>query len=239
MPLPLQNVPKSVTKIGRALTVGICAAIAAYGAYVIRTWYRYGQPGGSTPGDRDPLLDHFMPVYDVVERQHIRVSAPAAVTLAAACEMDLQEPVVVRVIVRARELLLGATHDDRVRPRGLMAEMRSLGWGVLADVPGREIVVGAVTKPWKADVRFHSIPPDEFLAFSEPDFVKIVWTLRVDAVTTTQSVLRTETRAIATDHCARAKFRWYWAFLSPGIRLIRWAAFGPARREAERRALRA
>jgi hypothetical protein len=112
----------------------------------------------------------------------------------------------------------------------------SLGWGVLADVPEREIVVGAVTKPWEANVTFRALPPDQFAAFDEPGYVKIAWTLRADPVTDTESVFRTETRAIATDAIARAKFRRYWALLSPGIIVIRWALLHPVRKEAERRA---
>ena len=226
----------SIRSAARWFSLGVGVAAATYGAYAARTWHRYGQAEPPTFEERDRLLDQFMPIYDVVERHRVRVNAPAAVTLAAACNMDLQESAVVRVIIRAREWLLGATPVDRLRPRGLMAEMQSLGWGVLADVPGREIVVGAATKPWEANVTFRSVPPDQFAAFSEPDYVKIVWTLRVDSVSATESILRTETRAIATDSQARTKFRWYWTFLSPGIRLIRWASFGPAKREAERRA---
>ena len=66
--------------------------------------------------------------------------------------------------------------------------------------------------------------------------MKIAWTLRADTIDATESILRTETRAIATDAGARAKFRWYWSFLSPGIKLIRWASFGPVRREDDHRA---
>ena len=133
-------------------------------------------------------------------------------------------------------MILGATPDDRLRPRGLLAETQSLGWGVLADVPGREIVVGAVTRPWEANVTFRALPPDQFAAFSEPGYVKIVWTLRAEPISPTESLFRTETRAIATDHAARAKFRRYWSFLSPGIIVIRWAMLGPLKSEAERRA---
>ena len=49
-------------------------------------------------------------------------------------------------------------------------------------------------------------------------------------------MFRTETRAVATDAAARAKFRRYWSFLSPGIVLIRWLMLGPVKAEAERRA---
>ena len=89
--------------------------------------------------------------------------------------------------------------------------MRSIGWGVLADVPGREIVMGAITQPWLADVVFRALPPEEFAAFDEPGFVKIAWTLRADPVTATTSIFRTETRVTTTDPTARARFRRYWS----------------------------
>ena len=77
--------------------------------------------------------------------------------------------------------------------------------------------------------------PDEFAAFQEPDYVKIVWNLRADPVGSGESIFRTETRAAATDAGARAKFRVYWSFASPGIWLIRRLTLVPLRREAERR----
>jgi hypothetical protein len=114
--------------------------------------------------------------------------------------------------------------------------MKSIGWGVLADLPGREVVMGAVTQPWEANVVFRPLPPDEFLTFNEPDYVKIIWTLRADPAGAAECVFRTETRVVTTDATARSKFRWYWARFSPGIALIRWLSLGPVRREAERRA---
>ena len=41
---------------------------------------------------------------------------------------------------------------------------------------------------------------------------------------------------MTTNPAARAKFRRYWSFLSPGIILIRWISLGPLKAEAERRA---
>ena len=162
-----------------------------------------------------------MPDYEVVERHHIRVCAPAPVTLAAAREQNLFELPLVRAIFKGRELVLGATPGERVQSRGLLAQVQSLGWGVLVDVPEREVVVGAITKPWEPNVRFRALPPDEFAAFREPGYVKIAWTLRADTVDETISVFRTETRAIATDPVARERFRRYWALARPGIAMIR------------------
>jgi hypothetical protein len=219
----------------RCLSIAAGAAAAAYATYAGVAWLRYGHATRSTPENEDALLDRFMPVYDVAERHHISVGAPADVTFAAACETDLQQSAIVRAIFRAREVILGSEPDAAVRPRGLLAVTKSLGWGVLAEVPGREVVMGAVTQPWKADVVFRPLPPDVFIAFDEPGYVKIAWTLRADPMGPGRSVFRTETRAVATDPSARAKFRRYWSFLSPGIIVIRQLMLRPVKAEAERR----
>lgn len=218
------------------LAAGVGIAAGAYGAYAAVTWYRYGRIPPANDPECDELLDRFMPVYEVVERHHIRVAAPAAVTLAAAREQDLLQLPLVRPIFKAREVILRATPDDRPQPRGLLAATQALGWGILADVPDREIVVGAVTKPWEPNVTFRALPPDDFAAFSEPGFVKIAWTLRADPVDAEASIFRTETRAVATDASAGARFRRYWAFASPGIALIRRLSLRPLKRDALRRA---
>jgi hypothetical protein len=218
------------------LAAGVGIAAGAYGAYGAMSWYEYGRIRRSGDADRDELLDRFMPAYEIVERHRIAVAAPAAVTLAASREQDLLRLPLVSAIFRTREIVLGATPDDRPQPPGLLAATLALGWGILAEVPDRQIVVGAVTRPWEPNVTFHAIPPDEFAAFSTAGFVKIVWTLRADPVDDHASIFRTETRAIATDATARARFRRYWAFASPGIGLIRQLSLRPLKRDAERRA---
>jgi len=217
-----------------ATSVGVGAA--AYGAYAAVAWYRYGHAPEAEGPERDELLDRFMPAYDVVERHHIHVGAPAAVTLAGAREQDLLRIPLVRAIFKTREIVLRASPDDRPQPPGLLAATQALGWGILADVLDREVVVGAGTRPWERNVTFRALPADEFAPFWKPGFVKIAWTLRADPVDDESSIFRTETRAIATDASARAQFRRYWAFASPGIALIRWLSLRPLKHEAERRA---
>ena len=179
-------------------------------------------------------MDSFMPAYDIVERHSIAVDAPADVTLAAARNQDIAGSPLVRGIFRLRELALGGTTKTRRPARGLLEEVQSLGWGVLAEIPDREIVVGAVTKPWEADVVFTPIAAEGFAAFAQPDYVKIVWSLRADPIGPDNSVFRTETRAMPTDDAARAKFRRYWSFVSPGVSLIRHLMLRPLKATAER-----
>jgi hypothetical protein len=201
-----------------------------------RSWWQYGHPSPPSRRAADALLDRFLPVYDVVERHRIFVRAPAALTLDAAKEQDLYASPIVRAIFRTRAFVLRSNVDDGGEPRPLLRGMLALGWRILAEIPGREVVVGAVTKPWEANVVFRPIPADDFAAFAEPDYVKIVWTLRADPVDHGTSIFRTETRAMATDLSARLKFRRYWSLASPGIALIRRLSLRPVRVDAERRA---
>ena len=203
------------------LALGAGAAAGAYAAYAGATWLRYGHTKPARAESQDPLLDVFMPEFEVAERHQIDVAAPADVTLETAMTVDLYESSAVRAIFKGRELFMGATRDTSPRPRGLVEAMKSIGWSVLATIPDREVVVGAVTKPWEASVVFRSVPADEFSAFNEPDYVKIAWTLRADSVGPGHSIARTETRVMTTDAASRRKFRRYWSLASPGILLIR------------------
>jgi hypothetical protein len=217
------------------------AAVAAlgYAAIAGTAWMRYGHATpAKTKDEEDPVLDGFMPLYDIVERHHVRVAAPADLTLGVARDMNAFDSPVVRAIFRGREMMLGAAPQPTgvTLPPGLVPAALHMGWGVLSDAAGHEIVLGAVTKPWEPNPVFQDLLPRDFAAFAEPDFVKIVWTLRADQLEDGTCIFRTETRAVATDVHARAKFRRYWALVSPGVTLIRRMMLDPVKREAERRA---
>jgi hypothetical protein len=226
---------KFVRPAARCLASGVGLAALAYAAYAGIAWLRYGNTKPATGNDADELLDHFMPTSDINERHRIVVSAPAEVTMSAAREMQLEQNILVRGIFKAREWILRSQPDQTRRPSGIVTQTMSLGWGVLAERPGLEIVMGCATKPWEANPVFRALQPEEFAAFNEPGYVKIVWTLRADPVSSDSSIFRTETRAIATDSTARRKFRRYWSLLSPGILLIRSAMLPTVRADAERR----
>lgn len=181
----------------------------------------------------DLLLDRLMPEYDIVERHRVRIDAPPDVAFDAARRVDLRQPVAIRAIVKLRAMAMRAKQDEQDRPHGLIAETTSMGWRALAEIPGCELVMGAVTQPWLADVTFRPLEPDAFVAFADPGFVKIAWTLRVDSAHPHGTVFSTETRAVATDRAARLKFRRYWTCVRPGVVAIRWILLRLLKREAE------
>jgi uncharacterized protein YndB with AHSA1/START domain len=213
------------------------AGVLGFGAYSALAWARYGHVDpGRHPADE--LLDRFLANPEVDEYHQLEVRAPAAITLAAAKELDLQTSPIVKGIfwLRAIPTLLRGEPFRPQGSKGLVADTLAQGWGVLAEEPDRAIVIGAYTQPWHERVIFRPLPPEDFAGFDQPGYVKIVWTLAVKPLEPDRSLLVTRTRAIATDPQSRKRFRRYWAPMSAGIILIRFAGLPLMRKEAERRA---
>jgi nucleotide-binding universal stress UspA family protein len=182
-----------------------------------------------------PPIEAFVPRADVRERREIVVHAPAALVLEAARAFDLFSLPLVRAIFWLRARTLGSKRAAAFPRRGLRETTLGLGWGELSSDADRNYVAGAACQPWLADVVFQPIPPERFASFSEPDRVKIAWTLEADAVEPAVTRLATETRAVATDEAARVKFRRYWRAVRPGVLMIRRLMLRALRRDAERR----
>jgi hypothetical protein len=230
------NARRIVKTAGAGLVVGGAMAAAGYAALVVLNRARYGNANDCADAAKDSVLDRFMPNPEVSEHHQIKVHAPVDVVMAAAKGLELMTSPVIRSIFKARELALGGEPDTRPHPSTLYDQMLSIGWVVLSEQAGQEIVFGAVTQPWVAAPTFRSIPADQFREFCEPGFVKIVWTLRAEPVDDQRSIFHTETRVCTTDAGARERFRKYWSFVAPGVKLIRAAMLQPLRRAAEQRA---
>jgi hypothetical protein len=220
-------------KAAKGVAITTAAAGAGYAALVVFNRARYGSRKVTAALPADSSLNRFLPDPEVAEHYTINIDAPAGIVMAAAKNLELLESPLIRAIFRTREVVLGGEPDRRPHPTALMAQMLSIGWVVLAEEPGHEVVFGSVTQPWETAPVFRSIPPDQFRDFAEPEYVKIVWTLRADPVDEAHSVFRTETRACTTDAVARKRFRKYWAFVAPGVKLIRVAMLKPLKRAAE------
>ena len=183
-----------------------------------------------------PVLDRFIPCPDARERFETVVKAPAPAVLDVASTIDLQSLPLVRAIFRARERLMRvAPAEVPRRSDGLVAEMVSLGWGLLVDDPGHRVVLGARCQPWRGDVTFSAIRPEAFATYAEPDQVKIAWTLEVEWLGPARTRFVHETRVVATDDEARRRFLRYWRWARFGIVTIRYLMMPAVRRRAEAR----
>lgn len=227
---------RALRRILLALAVAAGVGALGYAVYVGAAWTRFGRANTQAPLPRAVIsMDRFLPQYDVSERHETKVRAPARLTYAAARDVDLQRSPLVRAIFESRKILLHSQGRELAR-RPFLDQVRGMGWGLLAEVPGRAMVFGAVTRPWEPTVKFHPLPPAQFAAFQRPGWAKIVWTLEVDPAGEERSLFRTQTRVATTDATARKRFRKYWATMSPGILLVRQQVLGLVRGDAERRA---
>jgi len=216
------------------LAIGAGLAALGYAGLLAYHRARYGTFAGS--GDDSLLLDRFIPAPEVVEHHRVKIAAPAETVLSTARSLELFNSRLVRTIIKMRELALGGEPDPRRHPTALVPQMQSIGWVILAERAGREIVLGAVTQPWDAAPVFRSIPPSEFAAFRDPGYVKIAWTLRAEPSDDGESMFHTETRVATTDADTRKRFRSYWSYVAPGVELIRLAMLRPLKKAAERAA---
>jgi hypothetical protein len=180
-------------------------------------------------------LERFIAHPDVRERFETTIRAPADLVMQVAAQFDMQSLPAVRSIFWLRERLTGAAPSGPRRPQGILEETRSLGWGLLAEQPGRFVVCGAACQPWLADVEFSAVAPDEFPTYARRDRVKIAWTLEATEIGPGITRFGQETRAVATDEQARVKFLRYWRWARFGIVAIRLLMLPAVRREAERR----
>lgn len=216
---------------GGTIAAAALTGAAAYLAYAALAWARFGtlQRPSST------LLDRVMPECDVRFHHEVTIHAPAEIAFEAASRTNLERSPIVAALFRAREALMRARHAEPRSAQGLREQLEGFGWCLLAEEPGRELVFGAIAQPWKPNPAFIGMPAEQFVRFREPDYAKIAFTLRVDPIDDSRSRAQTETQVKTTDAKSRAKFRRYWALLSPGMELIRIVLLAQLKAEAESR----
>lgn len=180
------------------------------------------------------LIDDIMPGFDVSERHHALVQAPADQVYAAARKVDLAKSRVVRGLLAARGLP-GLIRRRRGSLRSMtLDDLMAAGFVWLGEEDGREFVLGLVGTFWKPSGAISRVDPSEFAAFAEPGQAKAVWNFRVIPDGDDRSFLITETRVRVPDAPSRRKFVLYWAVIGPFSGVIRKQALSLIKADAER-----
>jgi hypothetical protein len=181
------------------------------------------------------LAEKFIPHAEILKTHEIIIDAPAHIVFEVAELFDMQHIPAIRFLFRLREILLRIQRKPRGSYETLVSETRRLGWIKLESRPGRELAMGAVAQPGVGNIEFLQLAPEEFAAFTEPGFVKVVWTLEAEPIEAHTTLFRTQTRVVATDARSRSKFLLYWIFAGKLVSLIRILSLRAIRKEAERR----
>jgi hypothetical protein len=165
-------------------------------------------------------LDRVMPEWHFSERHVVAIDASPERALAAAREVRLRDVPAAWVLLAARGMAPGA--GDRT----FVGVMLDGGFVVVAEEPGRELVLAGVGRPWRLVERLRrDVDP---VTFAEPGWARMAMTLR-----TKPGRLVTETRVVLTDESARRAFRCYWLVVRPFSGLTRRLLLRAAKRIAE------
>jgi hypothetical protein len=186
-------------------------------------------------------LDDFMPHYHFNEVHRLRVRAQPEVVFQAVKTLSVSEmPKLVHGLMVLRGLpakLLGTFHEPPASEKNgkmtFLEEMLSADFILLAETPGREVVLGLVGEFWRMAPRAVVQSSSEaFLRFEAPGYAKVAANLLVTAEKG-GAWLQTETRILAMDKTSRRKFGRYWFVIALGSGLIRRLWLRAIKRKAE------
>ena len=170
------------------------------------------------------LIDSFMPHPETSERHTVEIAATGAAVYEALWTTDLGGSLVIKGLMGLRTLPARLLRPRKTRNRNQRISLRDLieaGFGVLAEEPGREVVLGITGPFWR--------PVGNTLPFNKTDFdgpvrlgvARAVWNFTVQEIGEKQTILATETRVACGDDASRFKFRIYWLAVRPFSGLIR------------------
>jgi hypothetical protein len=159
-----------------------------------------------------PLIDDWLPEYDVGERHDVALPVDPA----RALELALATPAAPDGVVRVLISLRGMTARDATIEGFFLAHR----FVVLAQTP-TEWVTGAVAAVWRPRGGLVALEDAEAWRAAEvPGTIKAAADFRAEKIPG-GSRLTTETRVKATDDDARRAFRRYWFAIGPFSALIR------------------
>jgi hypothetical protein len=168
-------------------------------------------------------LDEFVPVYQFAEFHSTPVAASREQTYQAIKNVTAGEILLFRTLTSMRRFGRPGPESILNAPERLplLDVATRTGFLLLAEDPGREIVVGtAVIAPrgWRPKNR---PTPEGFKRLHEPGFALAAMNFRVEDAGPDSSRVTTETRVYATDPGSRRVFARYWRVIYPGSALIR------------------
>jgi hypothetical protein len=168
-------------------------------------------------------LDTFSPLFEFNEVHSVRIDAPRERVYEAIKAARADEILLFRTLTSLRRLGQRGPESILNAPVRLpiLEVATRTSFLLLAEEPGREIVLGTVVLA-PAATRFKEKPtPEQFRSLDAPGFAKATLSFLVENAGEGACLVVTETRVHATDASARRRFAAYWRVIYPGSALIR------------------
>ena len=168
-------------------------------------------------------LDEFAPVYQFHEVHSIRVNAPRERVYGAIKQVTADEIRFFRTLVWVRRLGRPGPESILNPPEDapLLEVATRTSFLLLAEEPGREIVMGTVVAAPPGFLPRSNPTGEDFKALRAPGFAVAAMNFLVEEDGPGACLVTTETRIYAADTPARRRFSVYWRLIYPGSALIR------------------
>lgn len=180
-------------------------------------------------------LDSLLPAPGLLETDHVDVAVPPEVVWDAVRHGDLAKSPLVRALFEVRTVFsrLGSDREPlRLHIDDIVSTHDRPGFQVLCSDAPREIIVGAIGQVWKPDIPFvHVESFAEYGRFDRPGYVKVAWSIQLEARGEIGTRITFELRAEATDEASWQKFRRYFHVIGPASRFIRRSLLATLERE--------
>ncbi len=178
------------------------------------------------------MLEELLPDPLASEHHETFVAAPPAVVYEQLMKANLAASPIVSLLFMARGTLWPLAARLKVGPPITIHGLEGMGFRVIAEDPGREIVLGLIGKFWTPRGSIRRFVPDEFEAFDEPGYAVTAWNFLVEPEGD-GTRFTTETRIRCTDEVARRRFRTYWSLVGPFSGWIRSEMLRTVKKAAE------
>lgn len=165
-------------------------------------------------------IDELMPIFDLrIGHERVIAATPAQV-YSAASTMTIRKLRRVRILLYIREIF------SRLKKQPLET------FPVIAEDPGREIVMAICGKFWAISGNILDVPVEEIKLFNRPGYAKAYWNFYLEPMDKGQTRLTTETRVQVYGEAERKKFVLYWRIVGPFSGWIRNQILKAIEREA-------
>ena len=181
------------------------------------------------------LIDSFAPNPDAVETHSISITASGDVVYKTLWTGDLGGSFIIKALLGLRSLPEIALHPRRSWRRSRKITLQTLidaGFGMLAEDPDQEIVLGVSGKFWRPTGNLSPFKREDFDRPVPAGIAQAVWNFSVKEDEPGRTILSTETRIVCGDDQSRQRFRVYWFFVRPFSGLIRRLMLRAVRRQA-------
>jgi len=183
------------------------------------------------------LIDDVLPHYHVSEYHELAVSAPSERTYGAIWSADLATSLVVKGLLALRSIPVALSAPRSFRFPRVSLTLREIlrqGFCLVAENPGREVVVGVVGRFWRPSGNIVPSQPGDFHEPLSAGLARAVWNFAVRERGPRSSLLSTETRVLCADDRSLRRFRRYWRLVGPLSGFVRVLMLRSIRVAAER-----